>query len=258
MANPKNPVRAARQAKRQAVSAARTTRKVANIQAKSAAKVAKITAKTPGAQPKQASKSAPTTASKSTPKSGLTGKDLLTYGVKPKAPAAKGPSYAPFKTPADQKKSQQMTADAKRRKTQAATRQQEAAKKKAAADEAARKKKAAADAKRKKDAAIARKEAQDKAAAYDAQKASADAQKAAADEKARAERDFIQYDKGETRQNTTGWATPETIKNREYNDAKKAFGEKFPYMKDYLPADKDVKVRKRGGAVRKSMYNKRK
>jgi colicin import membrane protein len=251
MANPKNPVRAARQAKRQAVSAARTTRKVANIQAKSAAKVAKITAKTPGAQPKQASKSAPTTASKSTPKSGLTGKDLLTYNVKPKAPAAKGPSYAPFKTPADQKKSQQMTADSKRRKTQAATRQQEAAKKKAAADEAARKKKAAADAKRKKDAAIARKEAQDKAAAYDAQKA-------AADEKARVEREFIQYDKGETRQNTLPWASPETIKNREYNDAKKAFGEKFPYMKDYLPADKDVKVRKRGGAVRKSMYNKRK
>jgi hypothetical protein len=251
MANPKNPVRAARQAKRQAVSAARTTRKVAKIEAKSAAKVAKITAKTPGAQPKQASKPAPTTASKSTPKSGMTGKDLLTYNVKPKAPAAKGPSYAPFKTPADQKKSQQMTADDKRRKSQAATRQQEAARKKAAADEAAKKKKAAADAKRKKDAAIARKEEMDKAAAYDAQQA-------AAAEKERKEKGFIQYDKGETRQNTLGWATPETIANREYNDAKKAFGEKFPYLKDYLPADKDVKVRKRGGAVRKSMYNKRK
>ena len=251
MANPKNPVRAARQAKRQAVSAARTTRKVANIQAKAATKVAKITAKTPGAQPKQAAKSAPTTSSKSTPKSGMTGKDLLTYNVKPKAPVAKGPSYAPFKSPAAQKQSQQMTADDKRRKAQAATRQQEAAKKKAVADEAARKKKAAADAKRKKDAAIARKEAQDKAAAYDAQQA-------AAAEKARVEREFIQYDKGETRQNTLPWATPETIKNREFNDLNKQLGETFPMLKKYLPADKDVKVRKRGGSVKKSMYNKRK
>ena len=251
MAHPKNPVRAARQAKRQAVSAARTTRKVAKIEAKAATKVAKIAGKTAkytqqtsASAPKTASKPSPTTASKSTPKTGMTGKDLLTYNVKPKAPVAKGPSYAPFISPAAQKQSQQMTADDKRRKAQAATRQQEAAKKKAIADEAARKKKAAADAKKKQEAAARKKQE------------AADA--AAAAEKARVEREFIQYDKGETRQNTLPWATPETIKNREFNDLNKQLGETFPMLKKYLPADKDVKVRKRGGSVKKSMYNKRK
>jgi hypothetical protein len=137
---PKNPVRAARQAGRQQVRAAKDTRrenvqavrtatKVAKIQTRTANKVGRISgtsAKTTGIQPQQATKSTASSSSKIAPKqatkSGLTGKDLLTYGVKPKAPVAKGPSYAPFKTPADQKKSQQMTADAKRRAAEAATR----------------------------------------------------------------------------------------------------------------------------------------
>ena len=137
MAHPKNPVRAARQAGRQQVRAARDTRretvrtaktasKVAKIEARTAGKVAKIAGRTAGVQPKQATKPTATSPSKVTPKqapkTGLTGKDLLTYGVKPKAPVAKGPSYAPFKSPADQKKSEQMTADAKRRAAEAATR----------------------------------------------------------------------------------------------------------------------------------------
>lgn len=137
---PKNPVRAARQAGRQQVRAAKDTRrenvqavktatKVAKIQTRTANKVGRISgtsAKTTGIQPQQATKSIASSSSKiapkQAPKTGLTGKDLLTYGVKPKAPVAKGPSYAPFKSPAAQKESQQMTADAKRRAAEAATR----------------------------------------------------------------------------------------------------------------------------------------
>lgn len=147
MANPKNPVRAARQAGRQQIRAAKDIKrtavqqaKVAKIQGRTAQKLAKIADKTAAIAPKT---TAPKTAgsSKPAPKTGLTGKDLLTYGVKPKAaaPAAKGPSYAPFKSEAAKKQSQQMTADAKRRKAEAEKRQQEAAKKKAA-DEASKKK----------------------------------------------------------------------------------------------------------------------
>lgn len=250
MANPKNPVRAARQAKRQAVSAARTTRKVAKIEAKAATKVAKITAKTPGAQPKQASKSAPTTSSKSTPKTGMTGKDLLTYNVKPKAPAAKGPSYAPFKTPADQKKSQQMTADDKRRKAQAATRQQEAAKKKAAADEAARKKKAAADAKKKQEAAARKKQ---------------EAADAAAAEEQRKKDMFLQP--GETRENTIPYPFTQKAKLDEARETLRKSIEKWGTIfsdgaggnsKSFEPKSPGYGQRKKGGAVKKSMYNKRK
>jgi hypothetical protein len=275
---PKNPVRAARQAGRQAVRAAKDTRKQ-NVQAtKAATKVAKIEARTakrvgrisgtPASTAKPATKSAApvtktSTASpaKTAPKTGLTGKDLLTYGVKPKTPVAKGPSYAPFKTPADQKKSQQMTADAKRRKAQADARQQEANKKKAAADEAARKKKAAADAKRKKEAAEKKK-----------QQAAADA--AAAEEQGKKD---MYLQPGETRENTLPYPFTKAAKDKaalEEAQAKlrgtmqkwKDWSDEVGSRKsnpDYTrpePATFGPKYKKGGSTKKskKSMYNKRK
>jgi len=261
MAKPKNPVRAARQAGRQLVKTAKTERKVAKVQARATNKVAKInaktakyTGKTPGIQPQQGSKAAPASSPKpAAPKTGLTGKDLLTYGVKPKAPVAKGPSYAPFKSPAAQQQSQQMTADAKRRKAQADARQQEAAKKKAAADEAARKKKAAADAKRKKEAAEKKK--QEEAAA------------AAAAEEQRKKDMFLQ--EGETRENTLPYIFTEKAKRDAARKAVTDFigGMQKRFSSDgssgnskpaFEPKSPGYGQRKRGGAVKKSLYNKRK
>ena len=275
---PKNPVRAARQAGRQAVRAAKDTRKQ-NVQAtKAATKVAKIEARTakrvgrisgtPASTAKPATKSAApvtktSTASpaKTAPKTGLTGKDLLTYGVKPKTPVAKGPSYAPFKTPADQKKSQQMTADAKRRKAQADARQKsasdEAAKKKAAAEEAARKKKAAAEAKKKKEAA-------------DKKKADA-----AAAEEQRKKDMFLQP--GETRENTLPYPFTKEAKDKAaLEEARAKLQESLQKWKNWSdevgsrksypdftrpePATFGPKY-KRGGSIKKSkksMYTKRK
>jgi hypothetical protein len=268
MANPKNPVRAARQAKRQAVSDARTTRKVAKIEARAATKVAKIAGKTAkytgkvaGVQPQQAPKSSSTTAPKTAPKTGLTGKDLLTYGVKPKsaAPAAKGPSYAPFKSPAAQKQSQQMTADAKRRKAEAEKRQQEAAQKKAAADQAARKKKEAADAKKRKEAAERKKkEAADAAAAAEAQ---------------RVKDMFLQP--GETRENTLPYPFTEKAKLDEARRKLKETQQKyFDWYKDMGTRGSRENTQenremdrsrtsmttkyKKGGSTKRALYNKRK
>jgi hypothetical protein len=237
---PKNPVRAARQAGRQAVRAARDTRRETVGAAKTASKVAKIesrTAKRVGRiSGTPATKSASTVAKpavktpaptkgaapKTATKTGLTGKDLLTYNVKPKAPAAKGPSYAPFKTTADQKKSQQMTADDKRRKAEAAKRQQEAAANKAAAD----KKKAAADAKKKQEAAARKKqEAADKKKADEA-----------AAEEQRKKDMFLQP--GETRENTLPYPFTEKAK---LDQAKRELKEKMEKMNNWV---KDMGTRR--------------
>ena len=258
-------MRAARDTRRETVRTAKTASKVAKIEARTAGRVAKIAGRTAGVQPKQGPKPTATSPSKVTPKqapkTGLTGKDLLTYGVKPKsaAPAAKGPSYAPFKSPADQKKSQQMTADAKRRKAEAATRQQEATKKKAAADEAARKKKAAADAKKKKEAAERKK--QEAAAA------------AAAAEAQRVKDMFLQ--EGETRENTLPYPFTQKAKLDEAKQKLKDVQNKaFDWYKDMQTRGSRANTQenremdrsrtsmnyklKKGGSAKKSMYNKRK
>lgn len=150
MANPKNPVRAARQAGRQQIRAAKQARKVAKIENRTASKVAKISGVTRSTGSTGSGTTAPKTGS--TTKTGSTNLGVNILSGNYNKPVAKGPSYAPFKSMADKKKSEQMTADSKRRKAQDEIRKQEAAKKKAAADEAARKKKAAQDAKRKKEA----------------------------------------------------------------------------------------------------------
>lgn len=269
---PKNPVRAARQAGRQQVRAAKDTRrenvqatrtatKVAKIQTRTASKVGKIsgtpasTAKSAAPVNKTSTTSTAKTAPKTAPKTGLTGKDLLTYGVKPKAPAAKGPSYAPFKTPADQKKSQQMTADDKRRKAEAAKRQQEAASKKASAEAAANKKKAAADAKKKQEAATRKKQEAES-------KKQADA---AAVEAQRVKDMFLQ--EGETRENTIPYPFTKEAKDKaaleEARAKLKASGQKMTdWIKDMgtrrsypdftrpEPAEFGPKY-KRGGSIKK-------
>lgn len=267
MANPKNPVRAARQAGRQQIRAAKDIKrtavqqaKVAKTKARTAQKLAKIAAETAAIAPKT---TAPKTAgsSKPAPKTGLTGKDLLTYGVKPKsaAPAAKGPSYAPFKSPAAQKQSQQMTADAKRRKAEAEKRQQEAAQKKAAADQAARKKKEAADAKKRKEAAERKKkEAADAAAAAEAQ---------------RVKDMFLQP--GETRENTLPYPFTEKAKLDEARRKLKETQQKyFDWYKDMGTRGSRENTQenremdrsrtsmttkyKKGGSTKRALYNKRK
>jgi hypothetical protein len=151
MANPKNPVRAARQAGRQQIRAAKQARKVAKIENRTASRVAKISGVTRSTGSTGSGTTAPKTGS--TTKTGSTNLGVNILSGNYNKPAAKGPSYAPFRSMADKQKSEQMTADSKRRKAQDEIRKQEAAKKKAAADEAARKKKAAQDAKRKKEAA---------------------------------------------------------------------------------------------------------
>jgi hypothetical protein len=261
---PKNPVRAARQAGRQAVRAAKDTRretvgaaktasKVAKIQTRTASKVGKISG-TPASTAKPVTKSAApvsktstTSTAKTAPKSGLSGKDLLTYSVKPKATTAKGPSYAPFKSPADQKKSQQMTADDKRRAAEAAKKQQEAASKKASADAAANKKKAAADAKKKQEAAARKKQEAES-------KKQADA---AAVEAQRVKDMFLQP--GETRANTSPFASEAKIKEIEAKKKLKEEIEKYKNMfkpkgsPDFTrpePAEFGPKY-KRGGSIKK-------
>ena len=255
---PKNPVRAARQAGRQAVRAAKDTRrenvqatrtatKVAKIQTRTASKVGKISG-APATKP--VVKTTTTTSSstnKTAPKTGLTGKDLLTYGVKPKATVAKGPSYAPFKSPTAQKQSQQMTADAKRRAAEAAKRQQEATSKKASADAAANKKKAAADAKKKQEAATRKKQEAES-------KKQADA---AAVEAQRVKDMFLQP--GETQANTSPFASPAKIKEMEAKKILKETVEKYQNMFKYKggpdytrpqPADFGPKYKK-GGSTKK-------
>lgn len=224
---PKNPVRAARQAGRQQVRAARVTnrqdertvrtgKKIANIQARTATKIARINAKpTPKTESKvkaypaakavekKSTATTPTASTKTTPKTGFTGKDLLTYGVKPKAPAAKGPSYAPYKSPAAQQQSQQMTTDAKRRAVEAAAKKATDDAKKAAAPKTAPKKdapkKTATDAKKKQEAANKKKA---DAAAVEAQRV----------------KDMF-LGQGETRQNTLPYTFTDKAKA---NEGKKA------------------------------------
>lgn len=278
MANPKNPVRAARQAGRQQIRAAKDIKrtavqqaKVAKTKARTAQKLAKIAAETAAIAPKT---TAPKTAgsSKPAPKTGLTGKDLLTYGVKPKsaAPAAKGPSYAPFKSEAAKKQSQQMTADAKRRKAEAEKRQQEAAKKKAA-DEASKKKST-----EKKKSSSSNNWIDDEwkkkgfTRGKDGKVRNAQGQTPEEAEAQRVKDMFLQP--GETRENTIPYPFTEKAKLDEARRKLKETQQKyFDWYKDmgtrkstgdnsksFEPKSPGYGQRKKGGAVKKSMYIKRK
>ena len=90
MANPKNPVRAARQAGRQQVRAAKDARKVAKIETKVASKVAKISG-SPAAKPVAKTTSAPVAKPAAT-RGKDTKKTAGTY--KPSAPTVKLPATA--------------------------------------------------------------------------------------------------------------------------------------------------------------------
>jgi hypothetical protein len=146
---PKNPVRAARQAGRQEVKAARQTNRVANIQARTATKVARITSgPTPKQAPKPAAKTAATPApvsKASTPKSttskvrpGIKGRLAeARYNRKAKNKPATPISYSPTKLPDLPKTTIKITSDMRGtlKDMPAETRKSAPAKKKASAME---------------------------------------------------------------------------------------------------------------------------
>jgi hypothetical protein len=112
MANPKNPVRAARQAGRQQVRAAKDARKVAKIETKVASKVAKISG-SPAAKPVAKTTSAPVAkpaATKARP--GIKGRVAeARYNKQAKNKKAAPISYSPTKLPDSPKPTLKITND---------------------------------------------------------------------------------------------------------------------------------------------------